>query len=487
MFADFYEILGIEKGASEEEIKRAYLEKVKRYHPDINPSDDANDIFLAIQEAFETLKQSDKRAVYDAALKNEDFAVPLIRYQIIPSCREIRRFKEDQLVYLLMEIECLKQLEEINEPQAHICLVVDQSTSMKGSRIEMVKSNISRMIKRLKQNDLISIVTFSDDAQIVLSPTSIKNGDLIESKINLITPSGGTEIKRGLKAGIDLLWQGKEKQFARYLVLLTDGHTYGDEEECYSLAKKAAKQGIKISALGIGHEWNDQFLDKLSSMTGGTSFFADSREGLGNYLESICQSLDNVYAQKMTLFVEEDQRFELKSLFQLEPVTIQFSNFDQHFVIGDLLFKKKSLFLMEFLVHPLDSSIKNLNLLKSSIRMELTGEDKQQARLFPELTLPVVNKEERASPPKEILKALSLMNMYLMQERTREDVQSGKYIDASRRLNYLGTRLISAGEVQLANKVFSESESIQRSHHFTLTGEKELKYGTKRLLGLQNT
>jgi hypothetical protein len=116
--------------------------------------------------------------------------------------------------------------------------------------------------------------------------------------------------------------------------------------------------------------------------------------------------------------------------------------------------------------------------------MELPSENGKNARIYPELDLPVVEKASNEQPPIEIIRALSRLNFYMMQERTREDVKIGNFINATRRLNYLATRLISAGEVQLANKVFSESESIQKTHNFTLTGEKELKYGTKKLLGL---
>ncbi len=237
------------RNATLEVIKRAYHDKARKYHPDVNPNGTAKEEFIAIQRAFDVLKDDDKRADYNRKLDNEDYGVPLLRYKITSSRQSLPRLKEDQLVYALMEIECLKQIEEISEPQAQICLVVDQSTSMKGSRNEMVKANISRLLKNLNGRDLISIVVFSDDAEVILPPTPVTNTNLIESKISLITPSGGTEIKKGLQAGMDLLWQGKEKNSASYLVLLTDGQTYGDEEECYKLAKKAAKRGIIITRL----------------------------------------------------------------------------------------------------------------------------------------------------------------------------------------------------------------------------------------------
>jgi Ca-activated chloride channel homolog len=484
MFDDYYEILGIKQDSTADEIKRAYHDKARKFHPDVNPTEAANEAFLAIQAAFEVLSNIEKRADYDEKLQHEDFGVPLVRYKVISSRKELPRLKEDQLVYALLEIECLKQLEELGEPQAHVCLVVDQSTSMKGKRIDMVKANISRLLKDLNGRDMISIVGFSDDAQILLPPTPITNVSLIDSKISLITPSGGTEIRKGLQVGIDLLWKGKEKDTASYLVLLTDGHTYGDEEACYTLAKKAAKRGIIISALGIGNDWNDLFLEKLTSLTGGTSSLVNTKEDLVDYLKRIFDSLDIVYARNMSINFENDTRFELKSLIQLDPAIIEFTNFDQQIVLGDLLYKKKSVFLLEFLIHPLLIKDKNVELLEGPIRMELPDDNGKRARIFPDFSLAVTDHIEKEKPPIEILRALSRLNFYIMQERSRADVKVGNFVNATRRLNYLATRLISAGELQLASKVLSESESLQKDHHFTLTGEKELKYGTKRLLGL---
>ena len=62
---DYYEILGIDKKASSEEIKKAYRKLVKKYHPDVNSSDNAEDKFKEVQEAYEVLSDESKRKAYD--------------------------------------------------------------------------------------------------------------------------------------------------------------------------------------------------------------------------------------------------------------------------------------------------------------------------------------------------------------------------------------------------------------------------------------
>ena len=65
-YKDYYKTLGVERGAAEEEIKKAYRKLARRFHPDVSKEPNAKERFQEVAEAYETLKDEEKRAAYDS-------------------------------------------------------------------------------------------------------------------------------------------------------------------------------------------------------------------------------------------------------------------------------------------------------------------------------------------------------------------------------------------------------------------------------------
>jgi curved DNA-binding protein len=64
-FEDYYRVLGVPRGAGQEDIKRAYRKLARKYHPDVSKETDAEARFKEVGEAYEVLKDPEKRAAYD--------------------------------------------------------------------------------------------------------------------------------------------------------------------------------------------------------------------------------------------------------------------------------------------------------------------------------------------------------------------------------------------------------------------------------------
>src|SRR6202795_4934988 len=64
-YKDYYEILGVARSAEADEVKRAYRKLARKYHPDVSKEKNAENKFKDVQEAYEVLRDPEKRAAYD--------------------------------------------------------------------------------------------------------------------------------------------------------------------------------------------------------------------------------------------------------------------------------------------------------------------------------------------------------------------------------------------------------------------------------------
>lgn len=477
MKRDYYRVLGVPRDALPEEIRKAYFDLARQTHPDVSEDPGSRERFLELQEAYEVLSNPERRAAHDAELG--PFEPPAVTIHTRYSRSVVPALSEQQLIYVLLELVCTASEEKAVKLPVHIALVLDVSTSMKGSRLDMVKSSTTHLLRKLGQRDTISVVAFSDRAEVIIPPSHPYPMDLprMDQKISLLSPSGGTEIFQGLQAGVAQLSAFKGE--IRHLILLTDGHTYGDEDRCLELVKQSEQEGISFSAVGIGHEWNDAFLDRLAATGGGNVIFITKPRELSAYFEQKINHLGAVYARGTNFEFQSDSEVTLRYVFRMYP---DVSPLDEHSPIqlGNLYAGKNLVLLMEFLL-PATAEKENVKLAEGFIKMQLV-DNGERVRVPLKLDRQVRADPEPEVPPAAIIEALSRVSLYRLQERARKEVERGNSAAASRHLQYLATHLLSTGNRELAHTVLVEAEHVKQSKHFTQEGDKRIKYGTRALM-----
>ena len=130
---------------------------------------------------------------------------PEISINVKYSRTVIPRIAEQQLHYVLLDLICTADFDFKDLPPFHLCLVLDRSTSMHGSRMDMVKASAMQLLRQFRKQDLISVVAFSDRAEVIIPPTRVSEMAKDDHRISMLQTGGGTEIFQGLQLGIQQL------------------------------------------------------------------------------------------------------------------------------------------------------------------------------------------------------------------------------------------------------------------------------------------
>jgi Ca-activated chloride channel family protein len=472
---DFYRILGIHASASAEAIEQAFLSLSTRIPPELQTAD--NPTYQRIVQAHQILSDAKRRAAYDAFLNTQ--AAPVLRMETEVSSEKIPLLDTAQILYLFVNIYPPAQQNKVHIP-LNLTLVIDRSTSMQGMRLERVKAAVNLILDKLAPEDVLSVVSFSDRAETILPAGNIgenKSGLLI--KIRGMQASGGTEIYQGLQAGITQLNQVSLADYTNHLILLTDGHTYGDAEKCLELAEKTAAQGIGFSAFGLGSEWNDDFLDKLVSPSGGRSDYIEKPAQIIEYLQHHINGLGDVYARNVCLQVDLPKPMILQYGFKLTPFAQPIFAENKEFKLGNIEGRSPLKILLELNLQPQKKEV------QLSIPLKLTAEipsQKQSMHTAEEnVQLEIQTEPPQVEPPPELLKAVRVLNIYRLNEKVRNEVEVGELEAATKRMKHLTTRLLEVGETQLAQQAHMELARLEKMGDLSEEGRKRLKYGTRSL------
>ena len=478
---DYYSILGVSRDVSQEDIKRAYLEAAQKLHPDKNTAAGETELFLDVQQAYETLSNPKRRAQYDATLSPVEKLNLPYEHKLIFSRSSLGRLKEPQMMYVILNLQAPLESRRIPSPPLNVCIVLDRSTSMKGEKMDVLKSTAVQILRNLRQQDILSIVAFSDRAEVIIPASYHQDRSRLEARIQMIQPSGGTEIFQGLNAGAKEVMRSHDSKRVNHIILLTDGQTYGDEKECLELSSKLAERSVGISAIGVGKEWNDIFLDALANRTGGSSAYLSEPQDIKRLLLEKFNALAQVYAEEIILQPEALEGVHLAYAFRLEPDPAPIMLDESVLRLGQILQDTSTRVIFEYIIQPSAVKSDTTTILDGKLKVAISSKPLPVPPLQMRLQRPVSDDPETDTPPEEVVQALSRLMLYRMQERARAEIEKGNVEAGTRQLQALAANLLTQGERSLAQTIMLEVEQIRQTAGLSEEGSKKIKYGTRAL------
>jgi Ca-activated chloride channel family protein len=303
----------------------------------------------------------------------------------------------------------------------------------------------------------------------------------LEARIQMIQPSGGTEIFQGLEAGAKEVMRSQDAKRVNHIILLTDGQTYGDEQQCLDLASKLARSSVGISAMGIGKEWNDIFLDVLANRTGGSSAYIAEPQDIKRLLLEKFNALAHTYAEEVLLDTKELDGINLSYAFRLQPDPGPIALDEPTLWLGQILQDTSTRVIFEYVIHPTAVKSDLTTFLNGTLKVSISSKPLPVPPLQMRLQRSVSDKKETDAPPAEIVKALSRLMLYRMQDWARTELEKGNLEAGTRQLQSLAANLLTQGERSLAQTIMLEVDHIRQKEKLSDEGSKRIKYGTRAL------
>ncbi|MBU2871117.1 von Willebrand factor type A domain-containing protein [Colwellia sp. E2M01] len=205
-----------------------------------------------------------------------------------------------------------KKLKDIERNPSNLVLVADTSGSMRGGNLALLKEAFTTLVSQLDANDNVSIITYSDQANVVLPATKVADKNTIYAVINSLTANGSTNAA----SGINLAYQQAEKMYApgfnNRVILTSDGMANvgsTSPEGILNRITESKDKGIFLTTVGVGQgNFNDHLLEQLANQGNGQYLYLGNTKDIqNNFVDGLTQSLQTVAkdAKVQVIFNEE--------------------------------------------------------------------------------------------------------------------------------------------------------------------------------------
>lgn len=226
--------------------------------------------------------------------------------------------KESGLVTGFLRLEMPRAAVDTDRPPVHLAIVIDNSGSMSGASIELVKQAAGNLLQWLTRRDYISIVTFSDAAQRVVSHTKLTDKPAVLESIKKIRADAGTNLSGGLLEGLNDIALNYHQNELHYVLLLTDGQAnvgITDPDKLAQIAGSFLERGIHTTTFGFGRGFNEDLLTRIANAGGGRFAYIDSHEAIQTAFQNEFGALNNVVVQNLAVTFTASPGVQIAELF----------------------------------------------------------------------------------------------------------------------------------------------------------------------------
>lgn len=386
-----------------------------------------------------------------------------------------------QIGYLL--VEAVAQATPATAMPLNLCFVLDHSGSMQGAKLENLKAATRQVIELLRPHDVAAIVIFDDTVQTLAPAAPVGDRATLLAAVDNITEAGGTTMSLGIQAGKVELQKHLGPDRINRMLLLTDGQTWGDESVCRDLARELGQAGVRITALGLGAEWNEQLLDDIAAASDGISDYIADPAQITTFFQHAIQTAQATVATDARLLLRFVRDVNPRAVYRVKPViaNLGYQPIGETAIavrLGDLAGGEPAAVLFDMLLPPRVSG--RFRIAQAELHLTPAGQT-EEVVLKRDVLLEVVDQVGSESYVPSVMNLVERVTAFKLQTRALSEAASGNVAGATQKLRAAATRLLDLGELELAEKTSQQAAALEQGHQLSPEAQKELRYATRRL------
>ncbi|HEY3413208.1 MAG TPA: VWA domain-containing protein [Armatimonadota bacterium] len=189
----------------------------------------------------------------------------------------------------------------------NLALAIDRSGSMEGEPLQYVQRACAQIIDLLEPSDVLTIVTFAEDVDVIVPARRVVNRQLLKEHIQRILPGNTTNLYDAIVVAANQVASVASAGMVNRVLLLTDGEPTAGIRDFQSIVGQAAEQksrGITVTALGFGPEYNEELLAGIARRSGGNYYYITRPELLPEVFRSELMTMMNLAARGAKLRIK---------------------------------------------------------------------------------------------------------------------------------------------------------------------------------------
>ena len=261
-------------------------------------------------ESRDEWRRDDQRPEIKAAGEFSDGNVVKLEGRI--GHQELSADKEGE-TFALFRVTGTDQGEGRRAPM-HLVIVIDRSGSMAGKRLDNALQAARGAVSRLLDDDVVSVVEYSNDANLLVPPTALGGGERqrVLDQISRITSNGNTCISCALRTSMEAL-RRKGGMIDR-VMLLSDGEPTTGAQDITALGQIAddvRRSGASVTTVGVDVEYNERIMAEIARQSNGRHYFVENAASLPAIFDEELEGLGRAVAREATLELDPARGVEL--------------------------------------------------------------------------------------------------------------------------------------------------------------------------------